>query len=172
MKILKRMFGIKAKPAKTQLLTEIATSAALDSEKTLTQILAEAPAKTPDAIPAKPTPIGIPSTNTKPTPAPEPTFRQGVSMRDKESQYHASVRHTKGYTLNSPISFCYQDGDGVLTDRTVTPFSYNGFSTEARCHLRNAYRTFYLDRMQDCVTMEDTGEILSIDEWKTAIQVF
>ena len=59
------------------------------------------------------------------------------------------------------ISFTYADGDGVITDRSVTPEKiFWGYSNregsgkkirtcwvEAYCHLRNDRRTFIKDRM-------------------------
>jgi len=104
----------------------------------------------------------------------EPVITQ-PSIQPKNTEVIEPLVRKKKYAGNSPsakflekciedsesISFTYVDGDGVITDRSVTPERiYWGYSNregdgkkirtcwiEAYCHLRNDRRTFIKDRM-------------------------
>lgn len=150
MSLLKWIFGTKPKPKpKRGKIVDLEHTPKEASEpghprdngqKTLSQIIAEAetlkPAQAPDNT-------ATPESNTQ-----EKSYPKGLSMAEKEAQHRAAAITGQDYNLNSAVTFSYVDASGRLTDRTVTPISYDGECIDARCHLRKAQRTFYLDRIQ------------------------
>lgn len=67
------------------------------------------------------------------------------------------------HAVHALLRFDYRNGDGELTQRTVSVRRFGGYMDTTlllgRCHLRNANRSFRADRIQNCVDQE-TGEII------------
>ena len=96
-------------------------------------------------------------------------YPAGESMADREARKKQEIRAAR-LTASSnarrtlDIEFEYMDRDGHVTTRTVTPISYGIYLT-AHCHLRRAQRTFIPESILSHITIIDTGEIVSLEEW-------
>ena len=65
-------------------------------------------------------------------------------------------------SISSPskLAFDYVDADGLRSRRTITVTGYNKNYFRGLCHLRNDYRTFRFDRVQDGLVDTATGEVM------------
>lgn len=65
----------------------------------------------------------------------------------------------------SPLMFRYEDNKGEVTDRTITPFGWaevkGTFMFHGWCHLRDARRTFRLDRVTNLLRLSDQKEVVA-----------
>lgn len=67
------------------------------------------------------------------------------------------------------IRFAYVASGGELTQRRVVVHQLDGEYFQGRCLMRNATRTFRLDRVIGDVTSEDSGEVVSAFEWAAGL---
>lgn len=66
------------------------------------------------------------------------------------------------------IAFDYIDSSGSFTSREVAVNSFDGTYLKGYCLEKGATRTFKLENICGLVTLRETGELLSIDEWEDA----
>ncbi|MEC5206359.1 hypothetical protein QF022_001315 [Vogesella perlucida] len=67
------------------------------------------------------------------------------------------------------IRFSYVASGGELTQRRVVVHQLDGEYFQGRCLVRNATRTFRLDRVVGDVTAEDSGEVTSAFSWAAGL---
>ncbi|MCL6262153.1 hypothetical protein [Craterilacuibacter sp. RT1T] len=67
------------------------------------------------------------------------------------------------------INFAYLNAKGETSDRRMVVRMIDGERFAGRCLLRNAHRTFRLDRVQGVVTSELTGEVADAMGWADGI---
>lgn len=89
-----------------------------------------------------------------------------------KSQQNPSEISPPSRAINDPyqgnfrvVSFSYADSDGVLTHRKVSVHSVNSIYLDGFCFLRNAERTFRLDRIIGLVQDEQSGNSLTVEEF-------
>lgn len=98
-------------------------------------------------------------------------YRMPVTARSlKLSDLHSVLR--RAVTEFVKLEIHYTDGDGQVTDRVVWPLAIVGWSdcwtVLGWCELRNAYRNFRLDRIEDMTVLPtrfETGPNLSYDHY-------
>jgi len=59
----------------------------------------------------------------------------------------------------------YEDSLGFESEREVTVKHLDDLYLKGFCHVRNAIRTFRVDRIGDDVIRPETGEVLSLNDW-------
>ncbi|TCP13788.1 BRCA1 C Terminus (BRCT) protein [Crenobacter luteus] len=95
-----------------------------------------------------------PSTPSRATP--KPPLKTSPSPKPRSRK--------RGGVLDT-IHFSYQNADGDFSSRQVLVQGVKGKYIEGVCLLRNAVRTFRLDRVVGQITSEETGEICWPEEW-------
>ncbi|HAF2178359.1 TPA: WYL domain-containing protein [Salmonella enterica] len=63
------------------------------------------------------------------------------------------------------IAFTYENTNGTVKYREVDVKKFDGLYIEGYCHNRKQYRTFRIDRVVDGITLRDTGELFTTEEW-------
>lgn len=63
------------------------------------------------------------------------------------------------------IAFTYKNSNGSITYREVDVKKFDGLYIEGYCYSRKQYRTFRIDRIVDGITLRDTGELFTTEEW-------
>ncbi|MEI9603228.1 WYL domain-containing protein [Enterobacter hormaechei] len=63
------------------------------------------------------------------------------------------------------IAFTYENTNGTVKYREVDVKKFDGLYIEGYCHSRKQYRTFRIDRIVDGITLRDTGELFTTEEW-------
>ncbi|QLN46852.1 WYL domain-containing protein [Klebsiella grimontii] len=63
------------------------------------------------------------------------------------------------------VAFSYENNDGDISFREVDVKKFDGLYIEGYCHSRRQYRTFRIDRVVDEITLRDTGELFTPEEW-------
>lgn len=80
----------------------------------------------------------------------------------------ASPRTSRKGKLDT-IRFAYVASGGELTQRRVVVHQLDGEYFQGRCLMRNATRTFRLDRVIGDVTSEDSGEVADAFAWAASL---
>lgn len=80
--------------------------------------------------------------------------------RTARSEKKAARRHKL-----DTIHFTYETADGDVMERHVVVQAVDGIYIDGFCLMRQAVRTFRLDRIIGNVTSENTGEVLAPAEW-------
>lgn len=89
-----------------------------------------------------------------------------------KSQRSSKTQNYSHYSRNEvrQIAFDYIDSSGNFTSREVAVNSFDGTYLKAYCLEKGATRTFKLENICGLITLRETGELLSIDEWEGAWQ--
>ncbi|WP_233808133.1 WYL domain-containing protein [Paraburkholderia sp. HP33-1] len=96
----------------------------------------------------------------KATPSSQVSSEHRRSFNDTYGPTDRYVQSESAITVIERLTIEYRDGIGEVTSRNITTRHYDpeGGYILARCHLRNADRTFRIDRIVQAVDTE-TGEI-------------
>lgn len=63
------------------------------------------------------------------------------------------------------IAFKYENANGTVKYREVDVKKFDGLYIEGYCHSRKQYLTFRIDRVVDGITLRETGELFTTEEW-------
>lgn len=104
---------------------------------------------------------------------PPPAARQNKApahfdLPSQNAPQAMSFRHVVGQHEQGPfeVSFRYIDANGGATDRRISAIWFGQYKVDAYCHHRMAERSFRYDRIVGDVLDVETGELLSVDQWK------
>lgn len=90
---------------------------------------------------------------------------ESVSHDDSEDvEFRNQVDFSKHKHLLK-IAFTYENTNGTVKYREVDVKKFDGLYIEGYCHSRKQYRTFRIDRIVDGITLRDTGELFTTEEW-------